>query len=372
MNVLLIPDKFKGSLSAEEVINCISNGVKKVFPKTKIASILASDGGDGFLESVARYREVEEIVVDTVDPLGKKIRAPFHFDLVSKSAFVEMAQASGLVLLKEAERNPLQTSTFGTGIQIQKAIELGARSIYLGLGGSATNDGGCGIAKALGWEFLDKEGKDLYPTGRNLSKIKSIVPSKLTRGISFYAVNDVNNPLLGPLGASHVYAKQKGASTDDILFLESALIHLAELVKTQLNKDVAKVPGAGAAGGAAYGLKAFCNASFLSGIDYILNLAQVDELVKKHNFQFIITGEGKIDVQSIHGKLISGVVDLGKRHDIPIIGVCGKLDLSEKEKKKLPMLALLEAGDPSESLKYNMENAAELLEASIYKFFSSL
>lgn len=372
MNILLIPDKFKGSLSAEEVIAAITKGIRGADPDATIHSVLASDGGDGFLEAVARYRDVEFLPVAAVDPLGRAITASYAMDRGSAEAYVELARASGLVLLEEGKRNPGNTSTMGTGIQMRHALQQGASKLYVGLGGSATNDGGIGIASALGYQFLDAEGSLLQPIGYNLSRIERIIDyeaREILKGVDVIAVNDVTNPLLGTNGAAHIYGEQKGGSPEDLDQLEAGLAHLDKIVQQQLGKSNASDAGAGAAGGTAYGLKTFTNAHMLNGIEFILGLADVTGLLGSEKVDFIITGEGKLDEQTLSGKLIHGVLQLGKHHNIPVIAVCGLLDLRKQVLLDMGLEAVLEIGDKTRPLAYNMEHASQLLEAAVRRFF---
>ncbi|WP_373519870.1 glycerate kinase [Pricia sp.] len=374
MKVLLIPDKFKGSLDAKEVIRAISEGVCQVHPGAEIFSVLASDGGDGFLNAVSENLNCTTTTVVTVDPLNRKMEAVYLFDNVTKTAYIELAKASGLELLKGAERDVMRTSSYGTGLQIRHAIENGATKIYLGLGGSATNDGGTGIAKALGYRFLDDLGHELEPVGGELSKIAKIEKKDVAldvTGISFHAVNDVNNPLYGKQGAAYVYAEQKGATSKEIQKLDKGLRHLEAIVKDQLKKNAAQLPGAGAAGGTAYGLNVFLNAEFISGIDFVLRLAKVNQLLSDHHFEYIITGEGKFDEQTLHGKLIKGVIDLGRQYQIPVIAICGQSDIDSAQSKSIGLEVILEIRDTAKSVQYSMDNAARLIRESIFSFFKS-
>ena len=371
MNVLLIPDKFKGSLSAEGVIEALSKGILKVIPTAKIHAVIASDGGDGFLQAVSEYTKAKEVLTQTVDPLGRELKTSYLFEEDSKRAFIEMAKTSGMVLLSSLERNPLQTSTFGTGLQILDAINKGAEAIYVGLGGSATNDGGIGIAKALGYFFFDITGEELTPVGASLGKIDRIQPpeiSKLLKDVTIYAVNDVSNPLCGEGGAAQVYGAQKGATKEDIIVLDTGLEHLNSVVSHQFNVSHADVPGAGAAGGTAYGLKTFAGAEFISGIEFILNLAGIDTLLKNEKIDCIITGEGRIDDQTLSGKLINGVMNLGKKHQIPVIAICGALTTEKELLYEQGLQAVIEVRDPEKSLEYNMANAPVLIEKGIAQY----
>lgn len=374
MKVLLIPDKFKGSLSAKGVINAIEKGILKARPEAEIYSVMASDGGDGFLNAVSENVKSEEVDTGTVDPLGRKIRATYLISIDGKTAYIELAKASGLELLSAKECNAVLTSTYGTGLQIKEAIAHGVTSIYLGLGGSATNDGGIGIATALGYSFLDSFGNILKPIGKNLLKINTIEFDKNSTNlnkVSFFAVNDVDNSLYGAEGAAYTYAEQKGADATSVKMLDEGLKNLAVVVKNQFENDAADISGAGAAGGAAYGLKVFLNATFITGIDFVLDLGKVAELLNHQKFDYIITGEGKFDEQTLRGKLIKGVVALGKRNSVPVIVICGLFDMDKENIEELDIYKILEIKEASRSITYSIENAAVLIERTVCIFFEN-
>jgi len=375
MNFLLVPDKFKGSLSAKQVIAAISRSVSDIYPEAGIYRVAASDGGDGFLDSVRSYLELESKKIDITGPLGKKISTEYLVNPQTAEAYIELAKASGLELLSDEQRNPLLTSTMGTGIQIKDAILNGATKIYIGLGGSATNDAGLGIAVACGFSFLDKFGKSLKPIGKNLSRISTIKSSDLLKdfqNLEIYAVNDVDNPLFGPTGAAYVYAAQKGATKEDIEFLDKGLKHLHTIVKEEMGMDYADIPGSGAAGGTSYGLKTFLNAEFISGTDFVFKLARIDKLLESNSIDFIITGEGKIDEQTLRGKLIHGVCQLGKSYNIPVLVVCGVSEISKKDLMEMGNVEVIEIREPSKPLSYSIENASDLIELATAKFFKNL
>ncbi len=368
MRYVLIPDKFKGSLSAEEVINSLSTGIRQVYPDAEIASVIASDGGDGFLKAVARAIPVEEIYVSSVDPLGRALQSQYLLSREEQTAYIELAECSGLVLLDPTERDPTLTTTLGTGLQIRHALENGAKRIYVGLGGSATNDGGIGIAHGLGFRFKDGSDTVLDPTGGNLGKIRSVEMGGVIEALQqaeVIAINDVQNPLLGPQGAAAVYASQKGASLEQIDFLEAGLKNLDQVVHKTFGKSAADLPGAGAAGGAAYGLHTFLNARFVKGVEFMLQLTQAEALFEGLKTDLLITGEGAIDEQTLHGKLIQGVSALGEKYGVPVLAVCGKLDMEEEDVGKFGLEAILEIRDQSKSIQYSMENAATLLQQNI-------
>ena len=245
----------------------------------------------------------------------------------------------------------------------------------MGLGGSATNDGGIGLATAFGFTFLDKNGRELEAVGGNLNAIKTIVPPKgpvLPEGIHIIAVNDVNNPLWGQDGAARVYAAQKGANAAMVDQLDAGLQHLDSLVIKQLGKEAGSLPGAGAAGGTAYGLHAFLNASFISGTDYIFKLNGVSDYLKQNTPDFIITGEGKIDEQTLKGKVIEGVLQLGSQHGIPVLAVCGICTADRGLLARAGLTDVIEIAHPDKDLAYNMEHAAKLTTEAISRWFEKM
>ncbi|MCO5723864.1 glycerate kinase [Robiginitalea marina] len=376
MRMVLIPDKFKGSLTAAEVTLAIEKGVRSVIPGAEFMNFPASDGGDGFLEAVRAARPRAEYMEALVaDPLGRPVRAAFLWDRDTREAFVELAAASGMSLLDPTERDPGKTSTLGTGELIREAISLGARRVFAGLGGSATNDGGCGLALAFGFRFLDAKGNPVHPSGENLGNIHRIVPPEgpsFFQGVDLVAVNDVSNPLHGPDGAAFTYAPQKGARPGQVPLLDQGLRHLERLVQEQLGKGGCQVPGSGAAGGAAFGLCAFLGARFVSGAHYVLEISGVEAYLEGHKVDFICTGEGRLDRQTLHGKLLQAVVGLANRHGVPVLAVCGKCDLTALEVKDAGFRAVIEVADPDRGLAYNMEHAEALTSRTVSEFFSSL
>lgn len=364
MNVLLIPDAFKDSLSANDASDAMRRGVLEFNPQSQILHIPASDGGENFLNSVKHYIDsLAEKECETVDPLGRPIRAGYLYSETTKTAFIELAKASGLELLTYAERNPLQTSTIGTGIQIRDAMQIGATTIYIGIGGSATNDAGMGIAQALGFQFRDAEGNILNAAGSNLSSVHLVIePENNFSNISFFAINDVLNPLFGPNGAAFTYAKQKGASSEDTMKLEQGLRQFSEVIHSELKKDFANLPGSGAAGGAAFGLKSFLNAEYISGVSFILKLARFQKLIFSEKIDVIITGEGCIDQQTAFGKLVYGVANEVRDKNIPVLAICGKLNLHPREVKSLGLHKVAQLYHPDQEDGYSFTHATELIQ----------
>lgn len=359
MKILLAPDKFKGSISAEEVCLALGKGLKKVNSQVELIVRPLADGGDGSLDILAHYFELETHVCRVLDPLGREISA--SYDMAEGVAYIEMSKASGLVLLKPEERTAMKTSSFGTGQLIRDALENGAKEIYLFIGGSATNDGGTGIAHALGYRFLDVEGKEVETIGENLIGIDQIDGSQAVEAlkeVSVKVICDVNNPFYGPHGAAFVYAAQKGASSEEISVLDKGLKHLAEKLVSQGYVDVNRVPGAGAAGGVGGGSIAFLNAELIPGIQMFLAISELEKCVEESDL--IITGEGKMDAQTEHGKVVSGVSQLAQTYQKPIVGVCGIADEGVAEKLKLDQVYTVMSR--SNSVEEAMKKAAEKLE----------
>ncbi len=373
MNILLVPDKFKGSLTTHGVIDALKAGINKFNPTYNMYDGIVSDGGDGFLNAIREAHNVEQVDIVSENAAGREMMSFYLVDRENNTAYIELANTSGLVQLSSNERNVLKTSTYGTGIQIKHAIATGVKNIYIGLGGSATNDGGIGIASALGYKFLDGSRVELEPVGENLSKINHIDFGNCIslKEIKVYAVNDVKNPLFGKNGAAYVYAKQKGANDEEISFLDKGLEHLAEKVKESLTKDKAHLAGSGAAGGAGYGLKVFLDAEFVDGAEFILKQSGVYHKLESGNIDLVITGEGKIDDQTAQGKLIMGVTKLSTKFEVPTIAICGQKNFAEYNAKTLRLDAIIEVADTSKSLQYNMDNAAYLIENAIFEYLTS-
>ncbi len=369
MHILLVPDSFKDSISATAIIAQLEQGFANLDASITTEHCIASDGGEGFLDFVKRYREVTMISVNTIDPLGRDIVADYAFAKASQTAYIELATASGLELLANSERNPLKTSTYGTGLQIKDAIEKGCKEIFVGLGGSATNDGGTGIASALGYDFLDNNDQSITPKGNTLCHIDHIVKPKLQLP-KIVAVNDVDNPLTGLQGAAYTYAKQKGATPQDIIVLDTGLEHLATRVKKELAINAVNTAGAGAAGGTAYGLRVFCNASFVRGVHFLASLSGIEERLAAGSIDLIVTGEGSIDAQTRRGKLVKGIAALGSRYDIPVVAICGVNRLDETATIALGLNKVFTVSDLALSKEDSIANAGHYikqLSSVIYK-----
>lgn len=366
MKILLAPDKFKGSLSADEVCSAISNGLNNPEYAFEIIRHPMADGGDGSLAILNNYLDLKKQHVQTTDPLGRKISTQYFTS--PSAAFIEVASASGLVLLKEEERNPLKTSTLGTGTIIVDAISKGYREIYLFLGGSATNDAGIGIASALGCQFLDEQEKVLAPIGKNLSLIKYI---KSTHSFDFEKIKmtllcDVNNPLFGLSGAAHVYAPQKGATKEQVAYLDNGLKNFSNILQQQTGIEVSHIPGSGAAGGIGASLIALFGAQLEKGFEALSRLTGLEKQIQL--VDWVVSGEGKLDKQSLQGKVISGIAGLCEKYDKPLVLFVGKNDLSTKDIKHLNAKHIFSISEKAKGIEDAMLNAATYLEEVAMNF----
>jgi glycerate kinase len=275
----------------------------------------------------------------------RPIRARYGLVDNGQTAVIEMAEASGLPLLKNSERNPLRTSTYGTGQLIADALERGCRKLLIGIGGSATNDAGTGMLAALGYRFLDAEGNILPSCGESLEQIVTIDDTHALpelKSVEIYVVCDVNNPFCGPQGAAHIFAPQKGADDAMVKRLDKGMFHFAEVIRQFNQTDVITIPGAGAAGGLGGAFKAFLNARLSKGIDMVLDAIGFDQAIQ--NADLIITGEGKIDSQTSKGKVISGITERARKHGIPVIAIAGICDIDEEQARQLGLTAAFPTG----------------------------
>lgn len=326
LRIVLAPDSFKESLTAREVCEAVQAGLAEALPGADIVQVPMADGGEGTLQSLvdARGGSVERVAVS--DPLGRRVEAPLGLLADGRTAVIEMAAASGLELLTPAERDPLITSTRGTGELMLAALDRGVRSFVLAIGGSATNDAGAGLAQALGVRLLDADGHDLEPGGAALARLDRIDVSAIDPRLAEATIEvacDVDNPLVGPSGASAVYGPQKGASAQKVAQLDAALTRFAAVVARDLHREVAEVPGAGAAGGLGAGLLAFTNARLRRGVQIVIDLTGLAVAVAYADL--VITGEGRIDGQTRHGKTPFGVSQVARAAGKPVIAIAGSL-----------------------------------------------
>lgn len=324
MKIVVAPNAFKDSLTAAEAAHAITEGLLRVAPDAKTVHVPIADGGDGLFDVFKTVFDGETVSVPVTDPLFRPAKADILYIPDSKTAVVEMARASGIALLKQEERDARATTTVGTGELALAAIEKGATKILVGIGGSATNDGGIGFASALGVKFLDKSGKEVKPVGESLPTIETIDMSGLKfnpAGIAWEAVCDVDNPLTGERGAAAVFGPQKGATPEDVKYLDDGLANLARCVKKCLGKDLAHMAGAGAAGGLGFGLAAFVGAVLRPGVDVVLDMVGID--AELEDADLAITAEGRLDFQTAFGKGPAGVGGRAKKHGVPCLAMAG-------------------------------------------------
>ncbi len=363
MKIIIAPDSFKGSLSSIEAADAIERGIILGVGNRSvdIVKLPLGDGGEGTVDAMIGALGGKKVSTEVLDPLMRPIKAEFAI-VDDNIAIIEMASASGLTLLNASERNPLITSTYGTGQLINAAIEFGCKKIIIGIGGSATNDGGSGAMSALGAKFLDRDGNELPPGGASLKNLYSIDMAGFrfpVGRVQVEAACDVTNPLIGPLGASAVYGPQKGASNEDVFELDAALANYGEVIKRELGCDVINRDGAGAAGGLGAALSAFLKAELRSGIDIVLDAVGFNEALT--GADIVITGEGKIDEQSGFGKVLDGILKRASKNNVPVVAIAGAIsgDIRTLYDKGLTSAFSIALGPMS--LDYAMANSAMLL-----------
>ncbi|WP_420573683.1 glycerate kinase [Kordia sp.] len=373
MKIVLAPDKFKGALTGSEFCDASVEGIKKAMPLAEIVRLPLADGGDGTIEILTDHLQGELVKVIVRDPLFRPIEASYLWLESKKTAFIEMAEASGMKLLDSEEQNCCKTTTYGTGEFILKAIDKGAETIILGIGGSATNDCGIGMATALGYRFLDKEDQEIQPIGENLIHIhqidiSNVHPKLATTNIQIAC--DVTNPLYGVDGAAYVYGPQKGASKSDVKLLDKGLQNIASIIQKQFNIDVQHIEGSGAAGGMGAGTTIFLQGKLTSGIELVKELLDFD--AKIQNADWIITGEGKLDDQTFSGKTIAGVIQSAQKQNIPVAVFCGATDLDIAAQEKLGVQYVNAITKSPCDLQHAMAHSYQNLKYAVYNFVKCL
>jgi glycerate 2-kinase len=335
MNILFCPDKLKGSLSASEICALMEQSALGKNKKHSISYLPLADGGEGFSDIFTSKKDYQTIYCPSVDALGRPIKTSFLYKPETQQAIITLSDTCGLEYLKSSECNPEETSTYGVGLVLLEALKLGTKNIVLGIGGSATNEAGMGIAQALGYNFLDKNKQKLAPIGKNLVQVHFIKTptTKIWKDCNITVASDVNNPLFGPLGAAKVYAKQKGANDQQIDALDLGLAHLAKLCLAMGFADYAKGFGAGAAGGVGFGLHVFLGATVKSGASIALEATHFFEKIK--NTDVVIGAEGCLDQQSMQGKLVNSIGQECIKHQKTLVIICGKNELSHAETKAM-------------------------------------
>lgn len=358
MKVVIAIDSFKGCIGSSALSKCVEEGIKVVYPEAVIEAYEVADGGEGTVQAMVKNTNGEMITCKAHDPLMNPIEAQYGILGDGTTAIIEMAAAAGLPLVPAHLRNPRIATTFGVGELIKDALERGCRECIVGIGGSATNDAGLGMLQALGFRFLDSEGKDVGLGGDALGRIAHIDNSGALLALNesrFSVACDVDNPMYGERGAAHIYGKQKGANEEDILILDANVKHFAERIEQQCGKNVAHIAGSGAAGALGGGFLAFLNATLQSGIDIVLDTIQFEERIK--DAQFVITGEGKIDAQSAMGKVISGIAKRCVKHNVPLLAFAGHVEESAKVLHEHGVCALFSIMHSPMSLKEAMDEA---------------
>jgi glycerate kinase len=326
MKIVIAPDSFKDSLSAQGVAQAIATGLRDVWPDAQLIECPMADGGEGTIEAVLAACDGQWMKNRVTGPLGQPVEAQWGWLAETRTAIIEMAMASGLQLLTLEQRDATVTTTYGTGELIAAALEAGAQRVILAIGGSATNDAGTGMLSALGARFLDSNDKPLPPGGLALSKVARIEIEHMDprlKDVQFEVAADVNNPLCGAQGASHIFGPQKGASPEQVLALDAALGHFARRSALVLGKDDSEHPGSGAAGGMGFAAKAYLNASFRPGVDVVADLTGLADALE--GADLVITGEGRFDAQTLRGKTPFGVAKIAARANVPVIVLAGTL-----------------------------------------------
>ena len=361
---LLAPDSFKESMTAEQACAAMQRGIVKALPDAQFIYVPMADGGEGTVDALVAARNGRKVELDVSGPfIQQKVQSYFGLIENDQTAVIEMALANGIHLIESSQRNPLLTSTLGTGEIIKAALELGVSKIIIGLGGSVTNDAGAGMAQALGVKFLDENGQAVQVGGGQLDQIQSIDLSQLDprlKSTEIVIASDVNNPLCGENGASHVFAPQKGATSEMVEVLDQNLSHFANLVKQQLNLDIAHVQGTGAAGGLGFGLMAFAGATIRSGVEIVIEETGLSEKIAQADYVF--TGEGGIDFQTKFGKTPFGVAQVAKRFNKPVIAFAGYVGKGIEELYDEGFTAIFGIVDGACDLQTALKNGEKNLE----------
>lgn len=326
MKIVIAPDSYKESLSALDVATAIEQGFREIYPDAEYVKLPVADGGEGTVEAMVAATQGYQVEVTVTGPLGEPVAAFYGLSGDKQCAFIEMAAASGLESVPSARRNPLLTTSWGTGELIRHALDAGVKQIIIGIGGSATNDGGAGMVQALGAKLLTQDNQQIALGGGALDSLARIDISELDERLAECRIDvacDVTNPLTGPQGATAVFGPQKGATAEMIARLDKALAHFAGIIHRDLDLDVLNLEGGGAAGGMGAGLYAFCGAKLRPGIEIVTDALHLADIVA--DADLVITGEGRIDSQTIHGKVPVGVARVAKRYNLPVIGIAGSL-----------------------------------------------
>ena len=372
MKLVFASDSFKGSLSSKRISEILTRAAGEVFGGCECVPVILADGGEGTLDALLSVRAGRKVPVTAEGPLYEKVEACYGV-FENGAAIVEMAQASGLTLVPAEKRNPLKSSSIGTGQLIREALQAGYRNLTVAIGGSATNDGGLGMAQALGIRFLDRNGDELKGCGANLENVDKIDTSGLipeARSAQITVMCDVKKPLCGENGATYTYGPQKGATTEMLKELEAGMQNYRDVILREYGIDPDTIPGAGAAGGSGAALKIFLNAELRSGIETVLDLADFDLLIR--DADYVITGEGRIDGQSLEGKAVQGVGLRAKKAGIPCIALCGCAGEGYERIRDYGITRIETLADATVTPKYAMEHAEEVYYRKAMKIFEQI
>ncbi len=360
MKIVIAPDSFKESLTALEVANAIEEGLKEVLPNSQLVKVPMADGGEGTVQSLVDATGGRIATVTVTGPLGNRVEASYGLLGDGKTAAIEMASASGIQLVPINKRNPMLTTTWGTGELIKVALDIGVEKVIIGIGGSATNDGGAGMLQALGVNLLDEAGNQIPRGGAGLEKLTRIDLTSIDRRlqeINLVVACDVDNPLTGPSGASAIYGPQKGATQEQIVQLDRNLAHYAAIIRRDLGKDIEEIPGAGAAGGLGAGFLAFLSAELKRGGDLVIEATKLEDALR--DADLVITGEGGINHQTVHGKTPICVAKIAKKYGVPVIAIAGSLSGDYKDLYNHGIDAIFSIVSGIMSLEEALENGYE-------------
>lgn len=371
MKLIFASDSFKGSLSSRRTSELLTKAAHEVFGDCECIGVPVADGGEGTVDAVIDALNGEKVTATVHDPLMNRIQT--SYGIAGGRAIIEMAAASGLTLVPEDKRDPMNTTTYGTGELILDALDRGCRELYIAIGGSATNDGGMGCMRALGARFLDKDGNEADVCGKNLAEVSRADLSRLDNRLSDASVTvlcDVKNPLCGENGATNTFAKQKGATPQAMELLEKGMQNFRDVIMKQFGVDCDTVEGAGAAGGLGAALRVFLNAKMRSGIETVLNLIEFDGVLS--GADLVITGEGRADKQSVCGKVMQGVGLHAKAKGVPVIGLCGSFGEGAEELLNSGVTKLIALSDSAESIEDAIANAERYYYETAVSMFRSL
>lgn len=369
MKIVLAPDKFKGSIDAISLCKQLHQEIVSLYPDAEVVSFPMADGGDGFSSIVRHYLDTSTVSAKTVDPLGRTITAGYEYSEERATAYIEMAAASGLALLKPSEYNAMRTSSYGTGLLIRDAMARGARHIVLGIGGSATTDGGMGMADALGFMFLDRNEEPLDPCGESLTRVEEIVQPEtdFLEDVQFTVACDVRNPFYGPNGAAYVYGPQKGATPEEVKELDEGLKKLDGAFMKYMGRSVAEEPGAGAAGGLGGACDALLGARLVSGFDHLTDIVDLEEAIAEADC--VVTGEGRVDSQSFDGKVVGRVAEFARKFSVKVYVICGASALTLKELNPLGVDRMVALSNEAESIQDSIAHPEKYIPAAVKKIF---